>query len=350
MEWHGYSSEQIALNNYLEHHGVKGQRWGVRRYQNLDGTLTDAGRTHYGTGVTIDKALKEHKKNISYIKRKGAATKIAGAVLAGTGAGAMGVGAGVPLPPLAVGGSIAWAGGVGLMAKSTDTKAYLQKYMRNYHSLSNQKVIFPKDSEFVRTEVNDISQNQLNRVYATYKNAKDAYYTSPTFVKYVKLKAGNDDDTKVCQNTYRLKADIVAPDRQTRMKMAEELRKTNNKFIADMAKEAIETVVRQETGIKDKKVSTILKDPKYKELKDRMDKYAGEISTLNAQSLNNAENFRYFNTILPKADKTMTKYFNALSEKGYGCIFDDQDKMIANTPFIIFDKSVLEKTGSKELN
>ena len=31
----------------LYHYGVKGQKWGVRRYQNVDGTLTPAGRKRY---------------------------------------------------------------------------------------------------------------------------------------------------------------------------------------------------------------------------------------------------------------------------------------------------------------
>ena len=33
--------------NYIEHHGILGQRWGVRRYQNPDGTLTPAGVKRY---------------------------------------------------------------------------------------------------------------------------------------------------------------------------------------------------------------------------------------------------------------------------------------------------------------
>ena len=32
---------------YLAHHGIRGQRWGVRRYQNEDGTLTEAGKRRY---------------------------------------------------------------------------------------------------------------------------------------------------------------------------------------------------------------------------------------------------------------------------------------------------------------
>ena len=37
---------------YLAHHGTKGQKWGVRKYQNPDGSLTPLGRAHYGVGQT----------------------------------------------------------------------------------------------------------------------------------------------------------------------------------------------------------------------------------------------------------------------------------------------------------
>lgn len=32
---------------YLAHYGVLGMHWGIRRYQNPDGTLTEAGKRHY---------------------------------------------------------------------------------------------------------------------------------------------------------------------------------------------------------------------------------------------------------------------------------------------------------------
>lgn len=37
-------------NKQLKHHGIKGMRWGHRRYQNPDGSLTAAGRKRYGDG------------------------------------------------------------------------------------------------------------------------------------------------------------------------------------------------------------------------------------------------------------------------------------------------------------
>ena len=36
---------------YLAHHGIKGMRWGIRQWQNPDGSLTPAGRIRYGVGA-----------------------------------------------------------------------------------------------------------------------------------------------------------------------------------------------------------------------------------------------------------------------------------------------------------
>lgn len=54
--------------NYLQHYGIQGMKWGQRRYQNHDGSLTPAGRARYGIGVA--------KKTVgSTAKKVGSAAK-----------------------------------------------------------------------------------------------------------------------------------------------------------------------------------------------------------------------------------------------------------------------------------
>ena len=36
-----------TMDEFIAHHGILGQRWGIRRYQNKDGSLTAAGRRHW---------------------------------------------------------------------------------------------------------------------------------------------------------------------------------------------------------------------------------------------------------------------------------------------------------------
>ena len=46
----------------LYHHGIKGMKWGVRRYQNEDGSLTNAGKSRYATVEEAKAAYKKAKK------------------------------------------------------------------------------------------------------------------------------------------------------------------------------------------------------------------------------------------------------------------------------------------------
>lgn len=54
------------MSNYnyqtLCHHGIKGQKWGIRRYQNEDGSLTAEGKQRYGTVENLEASRAKKKK------------------------------------------------------------------------------------------------------------------------------------------------------------------------------------------------------------------------------------------------------------------------------------------------
>lgn len=64
------------MNEELYHHGVKGMKWGVRRYQNADGSYTNAGKKRYVTTRQANKNAKAaanqaRKDSIAADKAKG---------------------------------------------------------------------------------------------------------------------------------------------------------------------------------------------------------------------------------------------------------------------------------------
>ena len=50
------------VKDYLAHHGILGQKWGVRRYQNKDGTLTAAGKKRYDRDVQENLSKKKDNR------------------------------------------------------------------------------------------------------------------------------------------------------------------------------------------------------------------------------------------------------------------------------------------------
>ena len=78
MEW---SMDMLVSSDELRHYGIKGQKWGVRRFQEEDGSLTPAGRKRYDDGISngkqykIPKTKSTHRINLEDKYQKQGMTK-----------------------------------------------------------------------------------------------------------------------------------------------------------------------------------------------------------------------------------------------------------------------------------
>ena len=92
-----YLAYRVTYSNELYHYGVKGQKWGIRRYQNPNGTLTEEGKIRYGVDPKTGKLSAEGKKlleqdiddqrkrKVNILGSLGIGASIASAVAAGAG-------------------------------------------------------------------------------------------------------------------------------------------------------------------------------------------------------------------------------------------------------------------------
>ena len=92
-----YMVAGLPYSAELYHHGIKGQKWGIRRFQQENGTLTSAGRERYAdaiaksaTNVSSDTKNNGSSTNSSQRKEKLKKIAKAAAVTAGTAALAYG--------------------------------------------------------------------------------------------------------------------------------------------------------------------------------------------------------------------------------------------------------------------
>ena len=69
----------VIYSEELTHHGIKGQKWGIRRFQNRDGSLTADGKRRRSIGETVHdyRVSRKRKANLKKARETRAANKAA---------------------------------------------------------------------------------------------------------------------------------------------------------------------------------------------------------------------------------------------------------------------------------
>lgn len=62
--------EDVYENDELKHWGILGMHWGIRRFQNPDGTLTPEGRERYGVKTAAETKKLSYSKKYETLKNK----------------------------------------------------------------------------------------------------------------------------------------------------------------------------------------------------------------------------------------------------------------------------------------
>lgn len=269
----------------LYHHGIKGQKWGVRRFQNPDGTLTDAGKRRIGVSKRATAVTKANKIRQDKWRRK--------AIRQHTG--------GIETPEF-----------LDTEALRPD-EAFYKKKGETVNHLTTQNKLTPRDG-ILYVSATDEDQQLYKSVLAA------------RIMKHTKQKTINSIDIE-------LKNDLKAPSREESISIFKDYYDSNKESVSSYLKNRSNDIVKMlEDGGEDAKT--------IKEWTNIRDKIA-------KGSKADIENYGYkiFNHDFTERDiltnSIFKDYVNELKSRGYNALIDDNDSkydhMGAKVPLAIID-------------
>jgi len=340
----------IPCTSELYHHGILGQKWGRRRFQNEDGSLTAAGRERYNVGKSKKDGPVDVKKAYGKAARTAALNKAAfyGSnalpVLGAVGGAAAGLVNPSLMMPVAYGG--AGLGTVATAAIQDKTRSNVDKLFKLTNPVKQNEIRIKEGTEFKRTSLKE-SEEENERLYMALANARtDMKYYSERWPGFLR-KISNNPDAKVYQNTYKVEGEIIAPSYQKRKEAAQAIISADKRLKTELGKTYAMDQLRLSTGKLGAKTISELKKEIGPQVMERYKKYVDDIVKNEKFNLNNDDDFKRFSASIPTSGKLMNAYIKELKKQGYGAVFDDNSFSFA--PFIVFDSSMLKQIGSKEL-
>ena len=282
------------MTDYLIHHGVKGQKWGVRRYQNTDGSLTAAGKRHYYVGEGRIDSTRDVLKN----------------------RGSMG-------------------------------KGELSKYLQTY-ALGKNKVdtFLKRGTAFSRIQSTD--QFEDHAFYATYKK-HDVNQYAGLFGKNLKSRAAYEArkaakegaenaqelkdkavNMKVYQLSIKATSKLKIPSDENASRIVKDLSKDG-----DFKKDLIDSIADSKSKMRRPSQQDLLA-----QAQDVMRKDSGKWSGKESETVYKALNLSLTNHNQAEIN-VQAKFYSALKKNGYSALVDVNDKEYssyhAKRPVIVFD-------------
>ena len=277
---------------YLAHHGIKGMKWGVRRYQNPDGTLTDEGKKRYAEdGNGGYKKLTRYER--AYAKYKAIGYDDEKAAKAAKG-------------KVATERALAIIGGV--------TVAAVTAYAGYRIMDTNRDRFISPDKVMQTVHKGDISERIKpgNPFYATYDKKDNTIYASRVFSHF-------GEDSSVTK--FYTKDGIKVASEKTGRKIFEELR-AKDPEIAEYAKR----VRAGGTGSK-----------------------AYQMFNYSLVLRNDSDTVKQMGLADLDHDKIHKRFYDELRKRGYGAVIDTNDSKregFTFNPVIVFDNQIKHVVSS----
>lgn len=297
--------------NAIYHHGIKGQRWGIRRYQNEDGSLTPLGRKHYGYLIKQYKKAGMSDKEIEEAIAK--RNKIMKGAAIGAGVAAAGIGA-----------------------------YYLRKHLGGKYL---DKTI--KAGSKIKTVASDAERLKNQHFYSSKGILDESKYVGELGEKKGFLGLGTGEYKKLV--THQAKENVKVASEKSQLNAFKKLMQNDKDFSNDFKKYYF--MNKSELAGLENKGAIRGNDLAWKLKEGKID--TNQLSKDDWRDLNNFFNLAH----IGHADEVkgvQRKYFNELKKQGYGGMVDLNDSL--NNSFrtksaaIIFDNDKFMQTSVKDLN